>query len=145
MATAGGATSKVGSGGMITKIRAARVLMVAGITMVICHGRKPDALSRLIEANRLVLVFVAQKVPHDITPRKLWIALGDSAKGVIEVDQGAKRALVKQGSSPCRLVLFRLKRVRSGGYCRYQRHGWLSVWHVEERVLLMLNEFSART
>lgn len=99
MATAGGATSKVGSGGMITKIRAARVLMVAGITMVICHGRKPDALSRLIEGESIGTRFVAQKVPHDITPRKLWIALGDSAKGVIEVDQGAKRALVKQGSS----------------------------------------------
>lgn len=99
MATAGGATSKVGSGGMITKIRAARVLMVAGITMVICHGRKPDALSRLIEGESVGTRFVAQKVPHDITPRKLWIALGDSAKGVIEVDQGAKRALVKQGSS----------------------------------------------
>ena len=99
IATAGGATSKVGSGGMITKIRAARVLMVAGITMVICHGRKPDALSRLIEGESVGTRFVAQKVPHDITPRKLWIALGDSAKGVIEVDQGAKRALVKQGSS----------------------------------------------
>ena len=106
MATAGGATSKVGSGGMITKIRAARVLMVAGITMVICHGRKPDALSRLIEGESIGTRFVAQKVPHDITPRKLWIALGDSAKGVIEV-------LNEHWSSKvlrfCRLVLFRLK------------------------------------
>ncbi len=107
MATAGGATSKVGSGGMITKIRAARVLMVAGITMVICHGRLPHALPRLIAGESIGTRFVAQKVPHDITPRKLWIALGDSAKGVIEVDQGAKRALVERGSSllPVGIVL----------------------------------------
>lgn len=99
MATAGGATSKVGSGGMITKIRAARVLMVAGITMVICHGKEPQALPRIVAGEAVGTRFVAQKVPHDITPRKLWIALGDSAKGVIEVDQGAKRALVERGSS----------------------------------------------
>lgn len=99
MATAGGATSTVGSGGMVTKIRAARVLMIAGITMVICHGKEPDALPRIAAGQNLGTRFVAQGASHDITPRKLWIALGDSVKGVIEVDQGAKRALVERGSS----------------------------------------------
>ena len=44
-----------------------QVLMVAGITMVICHGRKPDALSRLIEGESVGTRFVAQKVPHDLS------------------------------------------------------------------------------
>ena len=44
MAVAGEAGSTVGSGGMITKIKAARVLMVAGIPMVICDGRRADAI-----------------------------------------------------------------------------------------------------
>ena len=84
---------------MITKIRAARVLMLAGITMIICHGKEPSALTRLIQGEVIGTRFVAQDVPHDITPRKLWIALGDFAKGVIEVDDGAKQALIKRGSS----------------------------------------------
>lgn len=99
MALAGGATSKVGSGGMITKIRAARVLMVAGIKMVICHGRCEQSLQRLLAGEALGTCFVARDVPHDITPKKLWIALGDNAKGVLVVDDGAKRALISQGSS----------------------------------------------
>ena len=99
MAAADGSMSKVGSGGMVTKLRAARVLMIAGITMVVCHGKVPDALPRIACGDELGTRFVAQEVPHDITPRKLWIALGDSAKGVIEVDDGAKRALLERGSS----------------------------------------------
>ncbi len=43
--------------------------------------------------------FAARTVPHDITPRKLWIALGDTAKGVLVVDEGAKGALIERGSS----------------------------------------------
>lgn len=99
MALAGGATSKVGSGGMITKIRAARVLMVAGIKMIICHGRRERNLQRILAGEALGTCFVAHDVPHDITPKKLWIALGDNAKGVLVVDEGAKRALISQGSS----------------------------------------------
>ena len=44
LAAAGGAVSGVGSGGMITKIKAARVLMAAGIPMVICQGRRADCI-----------------------------------------------------------------------------------------------------
>ena len=44
MAAAGGAGSTVGSGGMATKIKAARVLMVAGIPMVVCNGRRAGAI-----------------------------------------------------------------------------------------------------
>ena len=99
MATAGGVTSKVGSGGMITKIRAARVLMLAGIPMVICHGHHERSLEKIIHGEAVGTYFAARNNPHDISPRKLWIALGDTAKGVLVVDNGAKRALVDAGSS----------------------------------------------
>lgn len=99
MASAEGPGSKVGSGGMVTKIRAARVLMVAGITLVVCHGRAEHALEDIVAGRSVGTRFVAHEVPHDITPRKLWIALGDSAKGALVVDAGAKRALVARGSS----------------------------------------------
>ncbi len=98
MALAGGVTSKVGSGGMVTKIRAARVLMVAGITMIICHGRLENNLVNIVSDERVGTVFVPTGA-HDITPRKLWIALGDAAKGALIVDEGAKKALISHGSS----------------------------------------------
>lgn len=99
MAVAGDAGSSVGSGGMITKIKAARVLMAAGIPMVICHGKAPGAIEEAAAGAAVGTLFVAQSRPHEITPRKLWIALGDAAKGSITVDDGARDALIERGGS----------------------------------------------
>lgn len=99
MGAAGGAGSTVGSGGMITKIKAARVLMVAGIPMIICHGRRADAIVDAVAGNMVGTLFTASEQPHEITPKKLWIALGDTARGAVVVDGGARNALVKRGSS----------------------------------------------
>lgn len=99
MAVAGEAGTTVGSGGMITKIKAARVLMVAGIPMVVCNGRRPDAIVDAAAGNDVGTRFIAAKQPHEITPKKLWIALGDAARGALVVDDGAKAALLGKGSS----------------------------------------------
>lgn len=99
MAAAGGSSSTVGSGGMITKIRAARVLMAAGIDMVICHGRNARSLVRLAEGESVGTRFSPRETVHDITPKKLWIALGDTTKGAVVVDAGAREALLRRGSS----------------------------------------------
>ena len=99
MAVAGEAGTTVGSGGMITKIKAARVLMVAGIPMVICHGRRERAIVDAAAGEDVGTRFVAARKPHEITPKKLWIALGDAARGALEVDDGAKAALTGKGSS----------------------------------------------
>lgn len=98
MALAGGATSKVGSGGMITKIRAARVLMTAGICMIICHVRLENNLVGIVSGESIGTEFFPVS-NHEITPKKLWIALGDTAKGSLVVDDGAKQALISRGSS----------------------------------------------
>ena len=99
MGVAGGVGSKVGSGGMVTKIRAARVLMVAGIPLTVCEGHEPDALVRIAKGEPVGTLFSASFKPHEITGYKLWIALGDSAKGSIVVDDGAKMALKDRGKS----------------------------------------------
>lgn len=99
MGVAGGVGSKVGSGGMITKIRAARVLMVAGIPLTVCEGHEPEALVRIAKGEPVGTLFCANFKPHEITGYKLWIALGDSAKGSIVVDDGAKAALKERGKS----------------------------------------------
>lgn len=99
MAAAGGAGTVAGSGGMVTKLKAARVLMAAGIPMAICHGRRDHVIVDSAAGEPIGTLFVSRSKPHEITPRKLWIALGDSAKGSVTVDDGARRALVTRGSS----------------------------------------------
>lgn len=99
MAVAGDAGSTVGSGGMISKIRAARVLMVAGIPLVVCDGRRKNVLADVVRGQDIGTRFAAHEQPHEITPKKLWLALGDAARGAVVVDAGARDALVRKGSS----------------------------------------------
>ena len=96
---AGDSSTSVGTGGMITKVRAARILMTAGIESVICSGAEPDALVRLADGEDLGTRFVPPAERLEIAPRKLWIALGDSAHGAVTVDAGAATALTGRGSS----------------------------------------------
>ena len=97
--SAGDSSTAVGTGGMITKIRASRILMTAGISSVICSGEEPDALVRLAQGRSVGTLFAPPADRLEIAPRKLWIALGDSAHGSVTVDDGAARALVDNGSS----------------------------------------------
>ena len=96
---AGDSSTAVGTGGMITKLRASRILMTAGIASVICAGTESDALVRLAAGEALGTCFVPPRERLDIAPRKLWIALGDTVHGALTVDEGAARALAREGSS----------------------------------------------
>ncbi|OUP08453.1 glutamate 5-kinase [Collinsella sp. An2] len=96
---AGDSTTAVGTGGMITKIRASRILMTAGIESVICSGEAETPLVRLARGEQVGTCFVPPADRLDIAPRKLWIALGDAARGRLVVDEGAARAIVRHGSS----------------------------------------------
>ncbi len=99
MGAAGGPGSSAGSGGMVTKIRAARVMMAAGIPMAIVQGKETENIAKTAEGHCPGTLFACSALPHEITPRKLWLALGDAARGEVSVDEGAKRALVQQGAS----------------------------------------------
>lgn len=99
IASAGDSSTSVGTGGMITKIRASRILMTAGVQSVICSGEEPDALVRLARGESVGTLFDPPAERLDIAPRKLWIALGDKAHGSVTVDDGAAKALVSRGSS----------------------------------------------
>lgn len=96
---AGDAGSAVGSGGMATKVKAARVLMAAGIPLIVCNGHLENAVVRAAAGEEVGTLFAPIRKPHEITPKKLWIALGDAARGSIVVDAGAKSALVQHGAS----------------------------------------------
>ncbi len=97
LAAAGGTGSMVGSGGMATKVEAAKVLMKAGIPMVICDGRRPNAIVDAAEGKPVGTRFAGSE--GSIGARKLWIALGRNPAGEIVIDDGAKQALLERGKS----------------------------------------------
>lgn len=99
ISAAGDSGSSFGSGGMVTKVKAARVLGVAGIPLVICSGRRSGVIVDAVAGRDVGTMFEASHASHEITPRKLWIALGDASRGSLVVDDGARRALQQRGGS----------------------------------------------
>jgi glutamate 5-kinase len=95
MAMAGTANASYASGGMVTKLEAARIAMNAGCGMIICDGRTARPVRELIDGGRHTL-FRAEHTP--LTARKRWIGGALTPKGRITVDNGAVRAL-RQGRS----------------------------------------------
>lgn len=87
----------LGTGGMMTKIRAARKVNTAGIPMVIAQGTKPDILLRLLEGEPHGTFFAPKG--HKMTNRKCWIGFTSRPKGVIRIDEGAVKAITKNGKS----------------------------------------------
>ena len=96
---AGEAGSVRGSGGMITKIEAARMLMAAGIPMVICEGHVPQVIVDVATGKQVGTRFMQENGRHQAGARKLWVALSGAAKGGIFIDDGAVKALREKGSS----------------------------------------------
>ena len=94
-AMAGTANATYASGGMVTKLEAARIAMNAGCGMIICDGRGERPVKGLIEGGQHTL-FRAEHSP--LTARKQWIGGALNPKGRITVDAGAARAL-HQGRS----------------------------------------------
>ena len=92
----GASTSRSGSGGMETKIRAARLLMACGEMTLIAHAKK-HRLSDILSGGDLGTLFIPKK--KRLRSRKRWIAFGSSCKGRVVVDHGAERALARQGRS----------------------------------------------
>jgi glutamate 5-kinase len=88
---AGRSASDVGSGGMTTKIMAAKIAVSAGCHMCIAAGHHKHPVRRIEEAARCTW-FVSTATP--ITARKQWIAGTLRPAGAIAVDAGAMRALL---------------------------------------------------
>jgi glutamate 5-kinase len=94
-AMAGGSASDVGSGGMATKVMAAKIAVAAGCHMCVAAGREPHPLRR-IEAGERCTWFLADGSP--VAARKQWIAGMLQPAGEVSVDAGAAHAL-RQGKS----------------------------------------------
>jgi glutamate 5-kinase len=94
---AGGTTSVTAVGGMTSKIQAAKIVMRAGIPMVIASGRKTDVLANIINGQNEGTIFVPRR--DKLKGRKRWIAFFHRPKGSLYVDEGAKKALREAGRS----------------------------------------------
>jgi glutamate 5-kinase len=88
---------KAGVGGMTTKLQAAKVVMQAGIPLVIANSREERILLRILEGERIGTLFLPEK--KAMNGRRHWIGFAATPKGKIMVDDGAKRALIENGVS----------------------------------------------
>lgn len=96
---AGGAGTSFGTGGMSSKLRAARAMLAAGIPTVICRGRRPGVLVDVASGESIGTRFESPAgTPHE-GGRKLWIGLAEVPKGTIMLDEGATRAVLERGAS----------------------------------------------
>lgn len=93
---AGGSGSSVGTGGMVTKLQAARIAMHSGVVMVLANASEKDVVRRIVAGEEIGTVFWPQL---KLVNKKRWIAYGSSVQGRIFIDGGAAGALLRSGKS----------------------------------------------
>ncbi len=96
-AMAGGTGSTVGSGGMSSKLAAAKIASWAGVETVIADAGRPDVLADVLAGADVGTRFRAQE--SRLQARKLWLAFAVEPMGTVVVDDGARRALCADGRS----------------------------------------------
>ena len=96
-AMAGGTTSATATGGMTTKITAAKIVVRSGIPIVIAPGHRHDVLDRILRGEPVGTLF--QPEAGRLPSRKRWIAFYHHAQGTLTVDAGAVTALRDHGRS----------------------------------------------
>lgn len=94
---AGGAGTVLGTGGMYSKILAAKKAVSNGIAVNIVNGRKKGLLISILNGNKHGTEFIPKETR--LSSRKGWIAHGSRAKGSLMLDEGAVKALVTGGKS----------------------------------------------
>ncbi len=90
-------TSALGTGGIQTKLEAARMAAEFGVETVICNGATSGVLKLVVDGVPVGTRILAQS--SKLEARKRWLLFGVKAKGMIKVDEGALQALVERGSS----------------------------------------------
>jgi len=115
--------SKTGTGGMITKIEAARLATASGVTVVIADGRLPDIILKLSADKAIGTRFTPSALK--LESRKRWMLSGLCVRGKLFVDSGAASAIEKKNRS---LLAAGIERVE--GKCKrgdivniYNSHG----------------------
>jgi len=90
-------TGKTTVGGMVTKIDAAKITVDSGIPCVIANGRRKGAIIDAVRDPASAGTLFLPKT-DGLDQRRRWIAFGSKPKGCVEVDDGAKKALLNKKS-----------------------------------------------
>lgn len=94
---AGEPGTNLGSGGMVTKIQAAKISCNSGIPMVLANGSRDNVLRDIVTGQNPGTLFIPKE--HRIRSRKGWIAYASRPSGTVIIDAGAEKALVDSGKS----------------------------------------------
>jgi glutamate 5-kinase len=84
-------------GGMASKLEAARMVTTAGENMIIASGRETNVLSRILAGENVGTLFVGQA--KGISPFKRWLGFSAQVRGRIQLDDGARKAILEKGRS----------------------------------------------
>lgn len=95
--SAEGAGTSLGTGGMATKISAARIATTAGVSMVIVNGANENVVRDVVNIKDVGTFFAPNQCPLQL--RKHWITFNTDIKGKVVIDEGATAALVKEHKS----------------------------------------------
>ncbi|HLP17028.1 MAG TPA: glutamate 5-kinase, partial [Bacteroidota bacterium] len=87
-----GSGSELATGGMATKIQAAKRCVSSGIAMIIANGRNMDVLGHIVSGSFTGSIFLPSK--RTLSVKKKWIGFIAHARGFLVVDDGARQALV---------------------------------------------------
>lgn len=86
-----------GTGGMFTKIQAAKIAVNSGIAMIIASGTRDGVIRDILQGSDIGTIFVSKE--NRLQTRKSWLAFGARIHGAVTVDSGCEHALVEDGSS----------------------------------------------
>ncbi len=90
-ACAGDSMNIHGTGGMVSKLRAAECIMRSGEMMIIANGRMKGILGRILKGENIGTLFLDRN--QSLPSRKRWIAFSMKTKGTIKIDDGAVKAI----------------------------------------------------
>jgi glutamate 5-kinase len=89
--------TSVGTGGMKSKVMAAKKVTAFGIPYIIAPGKEKDVLLRIFDGTELGTLFLPMS--EHLNSRKYWIAFTLRSRGLLGIDNGAKCAIVEEGKS----------------------------------------------
>ncbi len=96
-ALAGKSGTSLGTGGMVTKIQAARIATACGVPMTLLDGRAPERILAHLRGEVVGTTFVAAE--SRLEGRKRWLAFGGRVSGALTLDEGALTAVRLNGRS----------------------------------------------
>jgi glutamate 5-kinase len=94
VAVAGGSSGNVGTGGMASKVQAAKIAARFGVVTVVASGRRDRPVTSILDGTDAGTVFWPSPSVDRLQARKHWLAYALKPAGTLVVDAGARRALV---------------------------------------------------